>query len=122
MPSPTQKALKQLKLLKYPAEVVEKWNSFSRQKKDLFNVIDIVAIYPRRIVGIQVTVESAARARIKKAYENKKEIIAWLKAGGDFYVWGFPNKNKSVFVSYEFRLDKEKLIDTKTYLCILSGK
>ena len=120
--SPTQKALQQLKIRECPAEVVEKWNAFSKTKKDLFNVIDIIAIKYSFIEGIQVTSESNVSARIKKVYENEHIIRKWLVAGGVFSIWGFTSKVQEKFLACEFRLVENALCHTKTQLAFLKGK
>ena len=86
--TPTARTLKQLRAEGFAAEVVEKWNAFSRTRKDLFGIIDIVAIRPGEIVGIQATSRSNVSARVRKA-KAEPLLQGWIDAGGRFEVWGW---------------------------------
>jgi len=68
--------------------VVEKWNAFARIRQDMFGCIDIVALKPDAIIGIQATTKSNINARIKKS-ACLPSLRAWLDAGGIFEVWGW---------------------------------
>ena len=81
MTSPTARTLAALRKQGIPAQVVERFCPYSRRRIDLFSVIDIVAIYARAIVGIQVTSGSNLAARQKKI-EAEPLVLKWLRAGG----------------------------------------
>ena len=71
--SPTQRTLKRLKDSgDYPLiEVVERWNAFAKVRKDLFGIIDILAIDHKGVVtALQVTSYSNVGARVKKITES----------------------------------------------------
>lgn len=63
--SPTQRSLAYLREQGYHCEVVEKWNSFTKQRKDLWGWCDILAIKKGEVLAVQVTA-SAVSDRIKK--------------------------------------------------------
>jgi len=67
--SPTQRSLEYLRELGYHCEVVEKWNSFTRQRKDLWGWCDILAIRKDEVLAVQVTA-SAVADRIKKIQDS----------------------------------------------------
>ena len=67
--SPTQRSLEYLRELGYHCEIVEKWNSFTKQRKDLWGWCDILAIRKDEVLAVQVTA-SAVADRIKKIQET----------------------------------------------------
>lgn len=95
MKSPTQRSLKKLKDDGYIAQVVERWNPWSRTRLDLFDAIDIVAIREdeKGVLGIQATSGSNTSKRVEKARASGK-INTWIKAGNRFEVWGWVKKGK----------------------------
>lgn len=64
--SPTSRSLALLRSQGWLAEVVEHWNPFSKTRKDLFGVWDIVAIRPGQVAFIQTTTAGNMKARMKK--------------------------------------------------------
>lgn len=106
--SPTQRALAECKRRGYEAQVVERFNSFTKRRHDLFGCIDIVAVTPApppaptmvdeegpfslgppgRIIGIQVTSGTNHAARIAKI-KAEPRMAAWAKAGGLLWVWSW---------------------------------
>lgn len=95
MKSPTQRSLKKLKDDGYIAQVVERWNPWSRTRLDLFDAIDIVAVHEteKRILGVQATSGSNTSKRLEKARLSRR-LAAWIKSGGQFEVWGWVKKCK----------------------------
>ena len=67
--SPTQRSLAHLRELGYHVEIVEKWNSFTKQRKDLWGWCDLLCIRKGEILAVQVTA-SAVSTRIKKIQES----------------------------------------------------
>ena len=67
--------------------LVERFIYFTNKKIDLFGIIDIIAIYPSGICGIQACGEDFA--------EHDRKILAsveahnWLVAGGELELWGW---------------------------------
>ena len=93
--TPTSRTLKLLRDEGKIAEVSEKWNCFTNQRKDLFGFIDIVALdmEAKTTWGIQCTSTSNVNARIKKiCIECRENALAWLKAGNSIEVIGWSKK------------------------------
>lgn len=87
---PTQRTLKWLRDQGYIAEVVERWNQFSRTRKDLYGFIDVVAMKPGQLglLAVQACSGSnmAAREAKIRSVENHKH---WLEAGNKIAVIGW---------------------------------
>ena len=66
MVSPTQRSLQELRDRGYSAWVVEHYNSFTYQRKDLFGFIDILAIKKGETLAVQTTSRGNIQARIKR--------------------------------------------------------
>lgn len=90
MKGPTQRTLKLLRDQGYRAEVVEKWIPHARKRKDLFDIIDIVAIGDGQTLGVQCTSGSNMSSRVRKIEEAdalgdlrdagwKLLVIGWRK-------------------------------------------
>jgi hypothetical protein len=69
--SPTQRTIKHLHDQGYETWVVEYWNSFARQRVDMFGCIDLVAIREGETLAVQTTSGSNVSARVKKITDNK---------------------------------------------------
>ena len=77
--TPTQRSLAYLRDLGYLVEVVEKWNSFTRTRKDLWGWADLLAIRRGEVLAVQVTSEGVAN-RVKKV--TNSETIGWVREAG----------------------------------------
>lgn len=86
--SPTQRSLAECRKRGWIAQVVERWNQYANIRQDLFGVIDIVAITPNGILGIQATTNDHVADRMAKA-KAEPRLRAWLRAGARFEVWGW---------------------------------
>lgn len=94
--SPTQRSLKYLREEGYLCEVVEKWNAFTKQRKDLWGWCDILAIRKNEVLAVQVTA-SAVSNRIKKIQES--ETVAKVReAGIRIEVHGWRKNSKGKYV------------------------
>lgn len=86
-------AARTLALLKDEGKLVqsvERYNSFSKTRKDLFGFIDIIAIEPGVTWGIQCTTKASMSAHYKKiCTECEDEAIAWLEAGNRIELIGW---------------------------------
>jgi hypothetical protein len=91
MNSPTARTLAHLRKLNHICQVVERWNSFARRRVDLFNIIDIVVLTPKGILGIQCTSGTNHSSRVQKAQAEEK-LKAWLACGGLFEIWSWAKK------------------------------
>lgn len=95
--TPTQRSLAALRELGYLVEVVEKWNSFTRTRKDLWGWADLLAIRRGEVLAVQVTSSSNVSARIRKISESETihrvreanvrvEVHGWSKNSKGKYV------------------------------------
>ena len=77
--TPTQRSLAALRELGYLVEVVEKWNSFTRTRKDWWGWADLLAIRRGEVLAVQVTSEGVAN-RVKKVTDS--ETIGRVREAG----------------------------------------
>ena len=77
--SPTQRSLEHLREQGYFCAIVEKWNSFTKQRQDLWGWCDILAIRENEVLAVQVTSTGVAE-RIKKIQESP--TIALVRDAG----------------------------------------
>jgi hypothetical protein len=94
--SPTQRSLAYLREQGYHCEVVEKWNAFTKQRKDLWNWCDILAIRKGEVLAVQVTA-SAVADRIKKIQESSTVALV-RDAGIRIEVHGWRKNTKGRYV------------------------
>ena len=98
--TPTQRTLRWCRSDGWHVDVVERTIPHSFIKKDLFGCIDVLAIHPHAIVGIQCTSARTVAARIKKIPETcAGPISAWL-LHAELQVWGWRE--------YPTRVDRKK--------------
>lgn len=86
--SPTQRSLELLRSRGYRCEIVEKWNPYAKVRQDLFGFIDIIAIRPGEVLGVQTTSGSNVAARIAKIAEHEN-VGAVREAGIRIVVHGW---------------------------------
>ena len=77
--SPTQRTLALVRKQGFVAQVVEHVVPRTFIRRDLFNIIDILAINANHTIGIQTTSGSNVSARIKKAIESE-QLRLWLSS------------------------------------------
>jgi hypothetical protein len=94
--SPTQRSLEYLRELGYHCEIVEKWNSFTKQRKDLWGWCDILAIRKDEVLAVQVTASAVAN-RIKKIQESTTVALV-RDAGIKIHVHGWRKNSKGRYV------------------------
>jgi uncharacterized protein YjiS (DUF1127 family) len=91
--SPTARSLAHLRKTCQLVQVVERWNSFTKTRHDLFGIIDILAIRDGETVAVQSTSWSNTKSRINKMTES--DALEHLrKAGWIILVHGW-RKNKN---------------------------
>lgn len=94
--TPTQRSLKTLRELGYLVEVVEKWNSFTRTRKDLWGWADLLAVRRGEVLAVQVT-STGVSSRIKKIMDS--ETIGRVReAGIRIEVHGHRKNSKGKYV------------------------
>ena len=95
--TPTQRSMELLRKEGYHVEVVEKWNSFTKTRKDLWGFVDLLAIRRDEVLGVQVTSGSNISARRRKIADHEHvgkvreagiriELHGWLKSDNGRYL------------------------------------
>lgn len=92
MSTPTQRSLKMMRDQGFYAEVVEKYNSFTKRRNDFAGFIDILCLGENQIVGVQTTSYSNISSRVKKIKEHEN-LEAVKKSGIKILVHGWQKKN-----------------------------
>ena len=104
--SPTQRSLAYLRDLGYHCEVVERWNAFTKTRRDLWGWCDVLAIREGEVLAVQVTA-SGVSSRIKKIQESET-VGAVRKAGIRIHVHGWirqPINKTRKRVTYKLRIE-----------------
>lgn len=89
--SPTQRTLAECRARGYVVQVVEHWNQYAHIRQDLFGVIDLVALTPSGILGIQACAGASHAIRRDKILAEPR-AKAWLKAGGRLAIWSWSKR------------------------------
>jgi hypothetical protein len=91
--SPTARTLTRLCDLGYHAVVVERWIPQANVRRDAFGFGDILACHPGEhvVLLVQATTVAHVAHRLAKA-RALPELAAWLRAGGQFQVWGWEQR------------------------------
>lgn len=89
--TPTARTLAECRRRGWIAQVVEKWNPHARIRQDLFGCIDVLAIAPSGLLGIQACAGASHAARRTKALAEPR-LRAWLDAGARFEVWSWAKR------------------------------
>lgn len=88
--SPTQRTLAECKKRGWTAGIVERrLTRFVTQ--DFLGCIDIIAVTPDGLVGIQATSGANHAARVTKARQEPR-LSAWLSPGRTFEVWSWSKR------------------------------
>jgi hypothetical protein len=89
--SPTQLTLKRLRDDGWTAEVVERWIPGANIRKDLFGIVDVVALKGEDTLAVQATSSSNVSARVRKIADSE-HIAAIREAGWMVHVYGWQKK------------------------------
>lgn len=89
-PSPTQRSLAHMRGLGFYAEVVERYNPFSRTRHDLFGFGDLLCVHMETgdLALVQTTSASNVSARINKIATHENLSLV-RKAGFSIFVHGW---------------------------------
>ncbi len=90
--SPVQLTIRELRRNGIRCGIVERWIPQARKRKDLFNIIDIIALdHGRGVVGVQVTTGSNLSSHVKNmTTELAQDTLDWLQTPGTVLeVWGW---------------------------------
>jgi hypothetical protein len=85
----------------YICDIVESYNAFTKRKKDLFNLFDILAIGNGETIAIQLTSKSNMNARVKKISESSA-LPEILRSGWRVLVIGWYKKPNGRYDYKEF--------------------
>jgi len=86
MASPTSRTLALFRSLGFECGVVERYNSFTKQRTDLAGCIDLLAWKEDvGIIGIQACAGASHAARRTKAVAEPR-LETWIRSGGRFEV------------------------------------
>ena len=91
--SPTQLSLAQLRADGWFCWITEHWNSYARIRQDLWGFVDIIALKPNQILGVQTTTASNMSARVKKIADHEN-VGAVRDAGWTIHVHGWHQDEK----------------------------
>ena len=86
--SPTQRTLKALRDRGAICQVVEHFNPWAKVRVALFGVIDIVALFPDAIMGVQTCDDSSHSKRRDKILASEK-AKAGVRSGGQLQLWSW---------------------------------
>ncbi len=91
--TPTQRTLKELRDAGLTCGIVERWIPMGQGKgfrKDLFGIIDIIAIGSEGVVGVQSCGQAFAAHKKKMIEEKAVESALWLSTPGtSLQLWGW---------------------------------
>lgn len=96
MLSPTSRSLKKLREEGWEPWVVEVFNHFTKTRRDLYGIADILAYKNHETLLVQATSGSNVAARVKKI-EKAEHIDGLRDAGFRIEVWGW-RKTKNRWV------------------------
>ena len=86
----TQRTLNLLRKQGYFPWIVEKFNGFSGRRTDLFNIIDILVLTPKRVIGVQSTGVDFSGHKKKLLIDEQRNTIHWLSTkGNDLFIIGW---------------------------------
>ncbi len=92
--SPTSRTLQECRRRGWIAQVVEQTIPHTFIKRDLFGIIDIIAITDKGTLGIQATSGNNHASRVTKSLAEPR-LSAWLGAGNRFEVWSWAKQGKA---------------------------
>jgi hypothetical protein len=90
--STTQLSLKLMRKQGFYAEVVERYNYFTKRKNDFAGFIDILCLKEGLIVGVQTTTSGNALARTKKIVGHENFLVV-KQSGIKIEVHGWKKEN-----------------------------
>jgi hypothetical protein len=95
--TPTARSLKLLRDDGWFPWIVEKYNSFTKQRSDLFGFIDILAIRGTETLGVQSTSGTNVSARVRKITDHE-HVARVREAGWLIHVHGWAKNAKGRWV------------------------
>ena len=90
--TPTARTLEHYRRQGYAVGIVERWIEKYGIRRDLFGILDIIAVkVGEPVLGIQSTVAGCVSARLAKARQTP-DLPTWLATGARFVVIGWATK------------------------------
>lgn len=92
--SPTQRTIRELRNQGTICGVVERFNQHVGPhgiRQDLFGFIDLIALAPNGIIGVQCCAGSGHADHRKKIMANEV-VPEWLKSGGRIQIWSWSKR------------------------------
>src|SRR5574343_1115669 len=80
--SPTQRTLRELRARGLECAMVERWLAGPKLRQDLFGIIDMIALGPDGVIGVQSCGDSFAAHYQKITVERYQETHNWLSTPG----------------------------------------
>lgn len=87
--TPTQRTLNLLRSWGWTPGMVERWIPGAFVRRDLFNIIDIIATTGQDIVGVQSCGEAYSDHYKKLTVEYQADTHRWLSSGGRLFLIGW---------------------------------
>ena len=116
--TPTQRTLRALRARGLVCAIVEKWNQYAGPhgiRQDLFGIIDVLALGPDGVIGVQSCGNSFSEHWKKLTIERAEETAAWLSTPGcSLELWAWRKvklKRGSLAVRWEPRVQTITLGD-----------
>jgi len=94
--TPTSRTLQWCRKNNIYADVVERYNCYTKRRNDYLGFIDLIMLKDNKVVGVQVTSRSNISSRVRKIkQERADEARAWLETGSEIIVigWGKMKRN-----------------------------
>lgn len=83
--TPTARTMAYLRGLGYEVAVVEKWNSYTRTRHDLYGFADLLAMRGKELLAVQATSTGNVSARVKKIIAEPRAKL-WLEPGSQRFL------------------------------------
>ena len=88
--TPTQRTLRELRARGLECAIVERWLSGPKLRQDMFGIIDIIALGPNGVIGVQSCGNSFSDHYNKLTTERYQETHNWLSTPGctlELWAW-----------------------------------
>ena len=111
--TPTARTLAECRKRGWDAQVVEQTIPHTFIKRDLFGVIDIVAITPDGLLGIQATGGSGGNhAARRDKIQAEPRAQRWIAAGAGLEIWSWAKQGKAgARKLWTLRMERMELTD-----------
>lgn len=83
--TPTARTMAHLRGLGYEVAVVERWNSYTRTRHDLYGFADLLAMRGKELLAVQATSTANVSARVKKIMDEPR-ALAWVEPGSQRFL------------------------------------